>query len=93
MLEFLLMSRQNRKIHSSRSHPFHCESDHCLCSFFLAREILNTPSLISQIVKEGEVDEKQMARIYTDKPGALWHIFHQQDVDKIRKFIKKVLYS
>ncbi|XP_039262785.1 lysine-specific demethylase 3-like [Styela clava] len=51
---------------------------------FQARETL------LQIVREGEVDDLQFTRAIMDKPGALWHIFHQRDVDKIRQFITKV---
>nr|XP_002122286.3 lysine-specific demethylase 3B [Ciona intestinalis] len=43
-----------------------------------------------EIIKEGDVDEFQLERSKTSKPGALWHIFKASDTDKIRQLILKV---
>ncbi|XP_076812762.1 uncharacterized protein LOC143459469 isoform X3 [Clavelina lepadiformis] len=49
-----------------------------------------TEEKLFKIIKEGDVDDAQIERVKTHKPGALWHIFKASDTDKIRKLILKV---
>lgn len=56
-------------------------------SSYLKRKVYNIRDLCE------DTDEKQIERIKRDrcKVGALWHIYHPNDIDKIRHFINKVL--